>query len=185
MLLCSSGLLSSLTHPWTKIHPAHAVVSLHTRACMELFSFVLISLSRGSCNFLSFKTVLCHLMASPWVPWQELSWVTFSPRCSWKQTSFSMWELFVWTPLSSPGRNPVGIAAFCQLLCGSGCSLLESKSKAYLKGSTEGSNPVKATNKKSFFFPSCFFLFLREGLCSSSKQTQDEKSCERTGIKYV
>lgn len=170
-------------HGQKYIH-AHAVSPFTPEPRVELFQFVLISVSRRSCNFLSFKTVLCHLMVSPWVPWQELSWATFSPPCSLKQKSSSLWELLVWTPLSPPGSNPVGIAAFCQLLCGSGCSLLESKSKAYLKGSTEGGNPVKGTNKKSFFFPMLCWL-LRGGLCSSSKQTEDENSCERAGIKYV
>lgn len=163
---------------------AHAVSPFTPEPRVELFQFVLISVSRRSCNFLSFKTVLCHLMVSPWVPWQELSWATFSPLCSLKQKSSSLWELLVWTPLSPPLQEPSWDCCLLPTSVWEWMLPLGKQIQSISEGIHKGSNPVKGTNKKSFFFLMLCWL-LRGGLCSSSKQTEDENSCERAGIKYV
>lgn len=170
-------------HGQKYIH-AHAVSPFTPEPRVELFQFVLISVSRRSCNFLSFKTVLCHLMVSPWVPWQELSWATFSPPCSLKQKSSSLWELLVWTPLSPPAGTQLGLLPFANFCVGVDAPSWKANPKHIWRGPQKEVTQSKVQTRNLFFFPMLCWL-LRGGLCSSSKQTEDENSCERAGIKYV
>lgn len=155
----------SLAHLWRKTHPCSCCgLPLHWDHARKSFSAFQKTTKKASfwsqwavcCNFLSLKNVLCHLMGSPWVPWQELSWVTISPMYAWKQTSFYTWELICLNSTFTPWQEPRWDRCLFQSYTRGCCSLLENKSKAYLKASTEGRNPGSKVKLKRLLF----FLFL-------------------------
>lgn len=162
---------------------AHAVSPFTPEPRVELFQFVLISVSRRSCNFLSFKTVLCHLMVSLSPLTRAFMGNIFTPVFL-KAEEFLLVGVTCMNSTLIPLQEPSWDCCLLPTSVWEWMLPLGKQIQSISEGIHKGSNPVKGTNKKSFFFLMLCWL-LRGGLCSSSKQTEDENSCERAGIKYV